>query len=50
MAWKLAKGTWKAFKIGFKTTVASQPFSVTLEPTAVATTIVAYQTQKRERR
>ncbi|CAF1219939.1 unnamed protein product [Adineta steineri] len=49
IVWKFAKGTWKAFKIGFKTSVASQPFSVALEPTAIATTVLEYQTYKRQR-
>jgi hypothetical protein len=46
LIWKFAKGTWKAFKIGLKTTVTSQ--CVPLEPTAIATTIVEYQTRRRE--
>ena len=48
--WKVAKGTWKAFKIGFKTTVTNQPFSVALEPTAIATTIAEYRVYKRNHR
>ncbi|CAF0769537.1 unnamed protein product [Rotaria sp. Silwood1] len=50
IAWKLAKGTWKAVKIGFQVVVNSQPFCMALEPTALATTIVEYQTRNRERR
>jgi hypothetical protein len=48
LVWKFAKSTWKAFKIGFKTTIKSQPFCVALEPTSVATTIIEYQTRTRE--
>jgi hypothetical protein len=49
MVWKFAKGTWKAFKIGFKTTMASQSCGAALEPTAIANTIIEYQTRRRER-
>ena len=49
MVWKFAKGTWKAFKIGFKSTMATQAFGVALEPTAVATTIIEYQARNRQR-
>ncbi|CAF1289917.1 unnamed protein product [Adineta ricciae] len=48
--WKVAKGTWKAFKIGLKTTVTNQPFSVALEPTAIATTIAEYRMYKSNHR
>ncbi|CAF2875119.1 unnamed protein product [Rotaria sp. Silwood2] len=50
IAWKLAKGTWKAFKVGFQVAVISQPFCVALEPTAIATSIVEHQMRNRERR
>lgn len=50
MVWRTAKGTWKAFKIGFKSTVTSQSFCGVLEPTAIATTIVEYQTRHNEYR
>lgn len=46
--WKLAKGTWKAFKVGLITMAASSSFSCALEPTAVAATIVEYRTRKKE--
>ena len=46
--WKLAKGTWKAFKVGFIEMAASPSFSCALEPTAVATTIVEHRTRNKE--
>ncbi|CAF0752134.1 unnamed protein product [Rotaria sordida] len=49
IAWKLAKGTWRALKIGFQTAITTQSFCIVVEPNTVATTIVEYQMRNTER-
>ncbi|CAF4631435.1 unnamed protein product, partial [Rotaria socialis] len=48
IAWKLAKHTWKACKVGFQAAITSQPFYFAIEPTALATTIAEIRTRDRQ--